>query len=188
MFKRIFTLLNQDLANSLRDNLVTYMMVAPLLMALGAKFFLPSLDDIKIRVVLDGSAIEPALVEKFSTYGLVDVLDDRQEVVRRVEKNDDAIGLLVGGLSDTQIQAMAVLKILLFAYLTIPIVSIFVPRAWHFLFYILPNYWMFQIFISIFVGQVGQVSFWLACLLTLVSSLVFILALLPTLKKRLKLG
>ena len=332
MFKRILTLMRQDLTNSLRDNMVAYMMVAPLLLALGAKFFLPSLDDVKIRMVLDGSTIEPALVEKFSAYGLVEILDNRQEVEQRVEKNDDVIGFvkeegeyrvilegneeegeeiaevllyavlsekqaadykhietsqkslitqygaavfilsstllaalvagmnivhdketgaikalavsplrlseytiskglfagilglilvygsslillgpklnygmiligflfsigipviigyLVGGLADTQIQAMAVLKILLFAYLTFPVASIFVPRAWHFFFYILPNYWMFQIFISVFVGQVGQVNFWLACLLTLVSSLVFICILLPTLKKRLKLG
>ena len=294
--------MRQDLTNSLRDNMVAYMMVAPLLLALGAKFFLPSLDDVKMRIALDSSTIEVGLIEKFSEFGLIEVFDNRQEVERRIEKNDDVIGFvkeegeyriilegneeegeeigeiliyavtsaepvasythvetsekslvtqygaavfilsctllasliagmnivhdketgaikalavsplrlaeytiskalfsailglilvigssiillgfkldygmiligflfsigipiiigyLVGGLADTQIQAMAVLKILLFAYLTIPIASIFVPRAWHFLFYILPNYWMFQIFISSFcgAGRAGQ--------------------------------
>ena len=98
------------------------------------------------------------------------------------------LGYLIGGFTETQVQAMSLLKIVNIVYLTIPIVSIFIPRGWHFLFYILPNYWMFIIFENIFVGQIGPVGFWGASLLTLASSFIVVLLLLPGLRKKLKLG
>jgi len=45
MVKRIFNLLHQDWTNALRDNILLYMLIAPILLAVGARFFLPSLND-----------------------------------------------------------------------------------------------------------------------------------------------
>lgn len=72
-------------------------------------------------------------------------------------------------------------------YLTLPIISIFVARKWHFVFYILPNYWMWQTFERVFVGELGAPNLWISGLVTLVSSLAWVVIFLPVLRRRLKL-
>ncbi len=331
MIKRMFNFMRQDFANALRDNLMIWMIVAPLAMALGAKAFLPSLDDIKYRFALDAS-LDAAVVEKISSFGIVELFDSPDALEERVNRNDDVIGIAaqdggyaillegneeegeeiarlvlnavqspqqyaafervasgeqslitqygaiimilfgvmlgtlvsgmnmvhdketgaikalgvspltlaeytlarglfgfllslvlavgsslilvgtsvdylylligfvasfgigilygygIGGFADTQIQAMAIMKILGWVFLSIPVLSIFVPRGWHFLFYILPNYWMFIIYENVLVGKLGAVGFWGACALTIVSSLIAIGIMLPFLRKRIKLS
>lgn len=62
-----------------------------------------------------------------------------------------AICLLIGGIANNQIQAVASLKLVMFAYLALPIGSLFVPRRWAFPFWPLPNYWMFKAFEGVYV-------------------------------------
>ena len=331
MMKRIFNLMRQDFSNAVRDNLVVWIMIAPLLLSVAAKFFLPGLDDIKVHFALQAS-LGQAVIEKISTLGVVEVFDTRAQVEERVLRNDDVIGFVpgtdgptailegneddgetfaeiaaaalqlphnyatyervdlgersqvteygtlimilfgimlgtlvsgmnmvhdketgaikalgvspltlaeytlarglfgfllslvlvvgsalilmgasvnyfllivgfvasfgigivygysIGGFADTQVQAMAIIKIMAWVFISIPVISIFIPRGWHFLFYILPNYWMFIAFENILVGQMGAVGFWAACGLTLLSSAVVIAILAPMLRKRMRLN
>ena len=62
------------------------------------------------------------------------------------------MGFLLGGLSNTQLQMMAIMKFVVMLYSALPILSILVPDKWLVLFYPFPNYWMFVIFQNIFVG------------------------------------
>ena len=83
--------------NSLRDNLVLYIMVAPLALAVGAKFFLPSLDQVKMRIALDENSVQTALISSLENYGEVELLSSPADVVSRVEKNDDVHRRLLSG-------------------------------------------------------------------------------------------
>lgn len=333
-FKQIITLFRQDLTNSLRDNLVLYMFVAPILLALGARFFLPSLEETKITFAVE-RAVGQEVIAQLEELGDVSLFDSRREVIERVERSDDVpgivlqadaqdrftvylegnepegeelatmvmssvlqegqvatfvqeelrasrsllgeygavvlvmlavmigalvmgflmvddketnaiqalavspltmthyllaralfamtfstiialistailagtsvnyallllgfliassvgliIGYVVGGFADNQLEAIGLIKIVMFAYLTIPVLSLFVPQGWQWAFYLLPNYWMFKIFEILFVGQGGPLGFWVACGLTLLLSALYLGAMAPLLRRRTQL-
>ncbi|KGE73327.1 ABC transporter permease [Spirochaeta lutea] len=73
-----------------------------------------------------------------------------------------AIAMIVGGLAKNQIQAVAVLKVVMLLYLTVPMITIFISADWHPLFYIFPNYWMFRTFEDLYLGFRGNGSFWIS--------------------------
>jgi ABC-2 type transport system permease protein len=97
-----------------------------------------------------------------------------------------SVCLLIGGLATNQIQAVASLKLVMFAYLALPFGSLFVPERWTFLFWPLPNYWMFEAFRGVYIP--GTQGFPQAIILTAVTgaSLAFFLGL--GLRKRLSPG
>ncbi|MBU0934900.1 MAG: ABC transporter permease [Spirochaetes bacterium] len=94
-----------------------------------------------------------------------------------------AICLLVGGIAANQIQAVAALKLVMFVFLTLPLVSLFIPQKLEFLLWILPNFWLFKAFEGIYTVNDG--AFLLNALLCAVSglaaSLLLAAALAPTL-------
>jgi ABC-2 type transport system permease protein len=329
--KQTVTLLRKDLTNALRDNLVLYMFVAPVLLALGARFLLPSLEETKLTFAVEQSLGAPLLAE-LESLGNVELFDSREGVLERVQRSDDVpgivvedggyvvylegnepegeqlatiimsgvlnegevatfvheelrasrsllgeygavvlvmlavmmgalimgfllvdekeshvinalavspltmsqytfaralfavsastmialissailvgsgvhyglllvgcvvssmvglvIGYVVGGFTENQLQAIGLIKIVVFAYLTIPILTIFVPDNWQWAFYVLPNYWMFKILENLYVGQMGPVGFWAACGLTLLTSAVYLALLTPLLRPRMRL-
>jgi hypothetical protein len=93
---------------------------------------------------------------------------------------------LVGGFADNQLSAVAIIKVLMAAYISLPVISVFIPRAWHWLFYPLPNYWFWSALETIFIGQRGPVGLWGAAGLMLVLSLAGLAVLLPLVQRRLK--
>jgi ABC-2 type transport system permease protein len=329
--KRISNLIRQDLTNALRDNMLLYMIFAPILLALGARLLLPSLNQASLVFAVHAQA-SPVTIQRLEALGSVELLAGEQAVRARVLRSDDAIGLvvrgdtktilmegnegeeaqnlaavishtlssetyasytrtevpvarsllteytaiifimigvllgalvmafntiedketraikalgvsplsileltaarglfaillgvgivlattfilvgnsisyllllaalgfslglpvltgyLIGGLADSQLKAIALLKFYMMVYLTLPIVTIFIPRQWHFFFYALPNYWMWQTFENVFLGQVGPFNLWTAGLITLASSLALVLLLAPTLRRQMSL-
>lgn len=98
------------------------------------------------------------------------------------------LGYLLGAFAANQITAIALVKLLMPVYLTVPIVSIVVPQEWHWLFFIFPNYWMFIMFENLILTDIGQVlTFWPAAGLTFIGSIGLVLALMPVYKKKFKL-
>lgn len=331
MFKRIRSLLRQDFTNALRDNILLYMMAGPIFLAIGARFFIPSVDEARLTFALQAGLSEE-VVQQLEYYGDVLMLPSEEEVRERVNRSDDVPGLIgdeqgyrlvlegneaegpealnrlltqilrgksdavytvtsqgdqssllkeyttiifvmigsllgalvmafniiedketnairalgvsplsmieltlargvfaillgffitvvssyvllgsrvpldmlmigflfctgipvltgyiIGGLADNQLKAIAILKFFMLIYLTLPIVSVFVPRQWHFFFYILPNYWMWTVYENVFIGSQGQIGFWWAGLITLAFSAAGVLVLLPLLRRQLKL-
>jgi ABC-2 type transport system permease protein len=65
-------------------------------------------------------------------------------------------------------------------------VSIAIPRSWHWLFYVFPNYWMFRSFENIYVtgARVGDLP--LAAAVTLATGMVLLVLLGIGLGKQLK--
>ena len=92
--KQTVTLLRKDLTNALRDNLVLYMFVAPVLLALGARFLLPSLEETKLTFAVEES-LGTELVAKLESLGDVELFESREEVLERVQRNDDVPGIVV---------------------------------------------------------------------------------------------
>ena len=332
MVKRILNLLHQDWTNALRDNILLYMLIAPILLAIGARFFLPSLNQNQYTFAVQPD-IDSQLMERLNQIGILEVLDSADLVKERVLRNDDVPGLIVvngeptlimegnegeeartlqtvfeqalsgetvaeftltqtatssrsllkeygaiifilmntllgslmmafniiedkeskamralgvsplsmlemtiarglfalgislimvlisttlllgtqinyglliigiffsialpilsgyviGGVADSQLKAIAILKFYFLVYLTLPIITIFIPQKSHFFFYWLPNYWMWRTFEQLFIGDLGGPGFWLSGLITLSSSLLLVVITFPFLRKQLKL-
>jgi len=96
------------------------------------------------------------------------------------------VALLVGGIAKNQIQAIAVLKVVMMVYLTVPFVSIAVPRAWHWLFFVFPNYWMFRSFEDIYVFGAREGDLPLAAAVTAVTGVIAMVVLGRSLGGQLK--
>ncbi|MFW5686086.1 MAG: ABC transporter permease [Spirochaetota bacterium] len=96
------------------------------------------------------------------------------------------VALLVGGIAKNQIQAVAALKVVMMVYLTIPFASIAVPRSWHWLFYVFPNYWMFRSFEDIYVtgSRIGDLP--LAAGVTAATGIIALLVLGSFMGRQLK--
>jgi ABC-2 type transport system permease protein len=329
--KRILNLLRQDFTNTLRDNILIYSLFGPLLITLGARLFMPAVDQAALTIAVQ-EGVDPAAVQRLEQIGRVMLLPDAAAVEARVLRPDDVpgvvlsggapalvlegneaegvevlgmlvgralageqvadytrtsagegrsllteytaiimimigvmlgallmgfhiiedketrairalgvsplsmfeltlarglfaigvslfltlsmtaillgsqvnyglllaafffsmvlpvlVGYLIGGLADSQLKAIAILKFFMVIYLTLPILTIFIEREWHFFFYILPNYWMWQTFESALIGSTGGLSLWAAGLITLASSLVLAAAAMPLLRRQLKL-
>ncbi len=92
--KAILNLLRQDLATALRDNIVLYMIVSPLLLALLVRLFLPSVEATGLTMALSrqvGDDVTAAL----ENYAVVEIFDTNEEVVVRVEQNDAVPGVIL---------------------------------------------------------------------------------------------
>lgn len=94
------------------------------------------------------------------------------------------VALLLGTLAENQIMAIAVLKVLMPVYMFLPLVSIFVSEKVQFFFYPLPNYWQFKMLENIFINGDTLGS---AALLTVVTSTLFLTAIMPLFRRKLKL-
>lgn len=91
--KRILNIMGLDMANALRDNIIIYMMIAPLLMALALQIFFPSFQEAGLNIAVE-EAVGAEIIQKLEQFGRVEVLADAQAVKDRVRRSD-AIGGLV---------------------------------------------------------------------------------------------
>lgn len=92
--KAILNLLRQDLATALRDNIVLYMIVSPLLLALLVRLFLPSVEATGLTIALSGQ-VGDDLAAALEDYAVVEIFDTEEEVIARVEQNDAVPGVIV---------------------------------------------------------------------------------------------
>lgn len=93
--KRIFSIIRFDLANSLRDSMVLYILAAPVILALVLAFLLPSLESAETRLALDMSHTDSGqLAARLERFAAVERLPDQDTVRQRVLKNDSVAGIL----------------------------------------------------------------------------------------------
>jgi ABC-2 type transport system permease protein len=93
--------------------------------------------------------------------------------------------LLIGGLANNQISAIAVIKVLMPLYLAVPIISLFVSERLQAIFFPFPNYWQFQMLRSLLFGDSAVFGFWRPALFTVILSAVFLLLALKLTRGRL---
>ena len=96
MLKRILTIFMRDLKVSFRDFTALYILVFPLLFAVGINLLTPSINEttINLAVIEDDNPIQ---VEYFEQFANVIVLKGIEEVEERVSRRDDVIGILPDG-------------------------------------------------------------------------------------------
>jgi fluoroquinolone transport system permease protein len=98
MIKKIFAVFQRDLLSSRRDAMAMYIVVVPLLLAVGITLFAPGLNDTTVNLALlksdDIDHIE--YMEQFSKVELFSSID---ELERRVAKRDDIVAIALTGNS-----------------------------------------------------------------------------------------
>ncbi|AOT69637.1 ABC transporter permease [Geosporobacter ferrireducens] len=90
--KRILSIFKRDLKSGTREFLLLYIILAPILISIGLRFFIPSVDAISFQFALD-ETLNPEVIETFNKYGKVEILEGRTAIEDRVSKVDDIIGI-----------------------------------------------------------------------------------------------
>ena len=98
MIKKIFMIFKRDLLSSRRDALAMYIIVAPLLLAVGITLFAPGLNDTTVKLaMLKSDDIEH--IEYMTQFAKVELFSSVDELERRVEKRDDTVAIAPTGHS-----------------------------------------------------------------------------------------
>lgn len=93
MFRKIFRIFRKDVKIATRDTLLIYIMVIPIILAVGILFFAPGItDSASTFAMLDDES--EALIDYMKTYVKVETFPSIKELERRVLKRDDAVGIV----------------------------------------------------------------------------------------------
>ncbi len=96
MFRKILTIFKRDLKVNLKDALALYIIIFPILFAIGINLFTPGINDTTVNLaLLDGE--NPAQVEYFKQFAKVELFDDEDAIEERLLERDDMIAILPEG-------------------------------------------------------------------------------------------
>ncbi|SNT00846.1 ABC-2 type transport system permease protein [Anaerovirgula multivorans] len=95
------------------------------------------------------------------------------------------IGFGIGSFANSQIEGIALLKVVFLVFMGVPIAALFIPAKWIWVLYPFPNYWAFEAFNAIMVRPLEIGNFWFSNGILLAISVVLILLLTPIMKKHL---
>ncbi len=99
--KRVFSIFIRDFKSSIREFLLLYMMVGPLLLTFGFSLFIPSSEAATLQfAVVEG--MDEAVVDHFERYGSVETFADIEDLNKRILDIDDVAGIIrndMNGLS-----------------------------------------------------------------------------------------
>lgn len=93
------------------------------------------------------------------------------------------VSLVVGRMANNQISAISAIKLAMPVFLTIPMISLFLPQKLLFLTYPFPNYWQFRALRSIFSGGMINDDFLFSSLMTFVIGTIMLILLSGAFKK-----
>ncbi|MEM9491240.1 MAG: ABC transporter permease [Myxococcota bacterium] len=94
-----------------------------------------------------------------------------------------AMGLLIGAIARSQLGAVAIMKVLLPLWTSMPVAGFVVPESWHWLLWPLGNHWGVQAFYQVIRG--GQDAPYLLALWAMVAGIPILAAALWLLRQRL---
>ncbi|MFC2019482.1 ABC transporter permease [Chloroflexota bacterium] len=98
MVKKLVVLFKRDLLSSRRDAMATYIIVIPLILAVGITFFAPGLNDTTVKLaMLKSDDIEH--IEYMEQFSKVELFRSMDEVERRVAKRDEIAAIVPSGNS-----------------------------------------------------------------------------------------
>jgi ABC-type multidrug transport system permease subunit len=98
MINKIFTLFKRDLLSSRRDAMAMYMMVIPLLLAVGITLFTPGLNDTTVNLAMLSSD-DTEHIEYMEQFSKVELFNSVDELEKRVAKRDDIVAIAPTGHS-----------------------------------------------------------------------------------------
>ncbi len=93
MLKKIWIIFIRDLRVNMREFMTLYMMIIPLLLAVGINFLSPSINDTSVNLALIKNE-NPGQAAYFDDFAHVELFSDEQKVEERVRARDDIIGIL----------------------------------------------------------------------------------------------
>jgi len=96
MTKRILALMRRDVKASLRDFILVYGLVAPFLLALIVRAFIPTVGGTSLNLVVT-QEIGQEMTDRLDDYARVDVVSSREALERRVLALDDVAGIVPDG-------------------------------------------------------------------------------------------
>jgi ABC-type multidrug transport system permease subunit len=98
MIKKILAIFKMDILSSRRDFMATYIIVVPLILAVGITLFAPGLNDTTVKLaMLKSDDIEH--IEYMAQFSKVELFSSMDELERRVEKRDDIAAIVPNGNS-----------------------------------------------------------------------------------------
>lgn len=86
----------KDIRNALRDNIILYGALFPILLAIIINFFIPSVQSMKLTVAVEEN-VEQKVIAGLKEYANVEIYENREFVKKRVKKNDDLAGIVKEG-------------------------------------------------------------------------------------------
>ena len=93
MLKKIWIIFIRDLTVNMREFMTLFMMVIPLLLAVGINFLSPSINDTSVNLALIENE-NPEQAAYFDDFAHIELFSDKQRVEDRVRSRDDVIGIL----------------------------------------------------------------------------------------------
>jgi len=93
MLKRIWIIFIRDLKVNSREFMTIYMMVIPLILAVGINFLSPGINDTSVNLALVKNE-NPAQAEYFDDFAHIELFDDEQGIEDRVSRRDDVVGIV----------------------------------------------------------------------------------------------
>ena len=98
MLRKMLLIFTRDLKVSVRDFMSLFMIVIPIVMAIGVNLFAPGIEDTSVNLaVVEGE--NPAMVEYLRNYARVEVFDSSGQLRERVLRRDHVIGIAGAGTS-----------------------------------------------------------------------------------------
>jgi ABC-type multidrug transport system permease subunit len=98
MLNKLFVIFRKDFLTARRDAIATYIMVVPLLLAVGITFFAPGLNDTTVKLAMLKSD-DTEHIEYMKQFAQVELFNDVGELERRVKKRDDIAAIAPNGHS-----------------------------------------------------------------------------------------
>ncbi|MBO8166874.1 MAG: ABC transporter permease [Kosmotoga sp.] len=92
--KRLLKIFERDLKNSIRDSMLLYILIAPILLALLLRAFIPAVKDLSIEF----GAVKPidqTLVKRIEMFAPITLFDNTEKLMERIEEYDDFLGIRV---------------------------------------------------------------------------------------------
>lgn len=93
---KVLRIFRKDVKIATRDAMLIYIIVIPILLAVGILLFAPGVSDSAAKLAMlesDGDAY----IEYMENYAQVEVFDNMDELERRILKRDDIVGVLIDG-------------------------------------------------------------------------------------------
>jgi len=98
MIKKMLIIFKKDFLTARRDAMATYIMVIPLILAVGITLFAPGLNDTTVKLAMLKSD-DTEHIEYMKQFSKVELFSSMDEVERRVEKRDDIAAIVPSGHS-----------------------------------------------------------------------------------------
>ena len=93
MIKKILTIFSRDILSSSRDAMAMYIMIIPILLAVGITLLAPGLNDTGVKVALLNTD-QPEHIDFMKRFAKVEVFQTMEELERRILKRDDIGGII----------------------------------------------------------------------------------------------